>query len=579
MDRKSFLAIILIMTVLVIYQYYVQVTTPAPAPQSDSLTTIVADSALDQPVKQVITDPVIQPIVAPKQAAKTPADTAKLAPERLIEVETDLYKAVISNRNGVQFKSWLLKGYKTKDTLNYNMVQNNGFSVELNDWNGNLVTLADYVFTLSKDTTINEKRQLLFKAPFQDGFIQQLFVFTPGSFEYQWRIAFTGITRNFSGHYYSIHWKNGLPLAEKQFSEDDYYASSLIYIGDEMEIYNDPDDQATAVTGTNIRWAATRIKYFTAALVPESAKQVKSVTLTGRNEIIGEDTEYKRFNFGIDIHHPQANSEDVFRVYMGPLDYDILSQYEEGLDEMVLGSSGYERFFRPFSLILLSVLKTLHDFIPNYGLVIILFSILLKLVLFPLTRSSYKSMSAMKELKPKMDEINERYKNDAAMKQKKIMEMYKENKISPLGGCLPMLLQMPVLFAMYILFRSTVQLRGEPFFAWITDLSQPDTLFTLPFSLPFYGNEFNILPFLMALSMFFQQRQTIQDQSQKMLMYFMPVFLFFVFNSFPSGLNLYYTVFNVLTIAQQKFTPTSVPQAVEEKPKNRKLAIEKKRKK
>jgi YidC/Oxa1 family membrane protein insertase len=119
----------------------------------------------------------------------------------------------------------------------------------------------------------------------------------------------------------------------------------------------------------------------------------------------------------------------------------------------------------------------------------------------------------------------------------------------------------------------------NPFFAWITDLSQPDTLFTLPFSLPFYGNEFNILPFLMALSMFFQQRQTIQDQSQKMLMYFMPVFLFFVFNSFPSGLNLYYTVFNVLTIAQQKFTPTSVPQAVEEKPKNRKLAIEKKRKK
>jgi len=151
--------------------------------------------------------------------------------------------------------------------------------------------------------------------------------------------------------------------------------------------------------------------------------------------------------------------------------------------------------------------------------------------------------------------------------------------VNPMGGCLPMILQMPVLFAMYILFRSTVQLRGEAFFGWITDLSRPDTVMLLPFTIPFYGDMLNILPILMAGSMFLQQRQTIQDQNQKMMMYFMPIMMLFIFNQFPSGLNLYYTVFNLLTIAQQHFIKISDEEFKLGKPKKNSLAFGKGKKK
>jgi YidC/Oxa1 family membrane protein insertase len=264
---------------------------------------------------------------------------------------------------------------------------------------------------------------------------------------------------------------------------------------------------------------------------------------------------------------------------MGPLNYEILEAYNADLEDMVLGSSGYERFFRPFSLFLLKILKLLHYVIPNYGVAIIVFSILLKLVLFPFTRSSYRSMKAMQKLQPEMKELKEKYKNDPQALQKKTMELYKEHKVNPMGGCLPMLLQMPVLFAMYIVFRSTVQLRGEAFFGWISDLSRPDVIAVLPFSIPLYGDQLTVLPLLMALSMFFQQKQTVQDPSQKFMIYFFPVMMLFIFNQFPSGLNLYYTVFNVLTIAQQHFIKINEDEFKLGKPKKNGLAFARKKKK
>ena len=139
------------------------------------------------------------------------------------------------------------------------------------------------------------------------------------------------------------------------------------------------------------------------------------------------------------------------------------------------------------------------------------------------------------------------------------MKLYKEKGVNPLGGCLPMLLQMPLLFALFVVFRTTIELRAEPFIWWIKDLSAPDAVFTLPFSIPIYGAHVAILPILMVVSMFIQQRMmsggAAQQPQQKMMQYFMTGFFFLMFNTFPSGLNLYYTLFNVLTIAQQKLIP------------------------
>ncbi len=170
-----------------------------------------------------------------------------------------------------------------------------------------------------------------------------------------------------------------------------------------------------------------------------------------------------------------------------------------------------------------------------------------------MTRKSYQSMKEMSRVQPLMNEIKEKYKSDPQRQQKELMKLYKEHNISPLGGCLPTLLQLPLLAALFIVFRSTIQLRGASFIpGWIDDLSRPDTLATLPFSLPMYGDQFNLLPILMAGSMIIQSKMTMKDPKQKAMVYVMPVFLLLIFNQFPSGLNLYYTLFNVLTIVQQK---------------------------
>jgi YidC/Oxa1 family membrane protein insertase len=163
-------------------------------------------------------------------------------------------------------------------------------------------------------------------------------------------------------------------------------------------------------------------------------------------------------------------------------------------------------------------------------------------------------MKEMGKIQPLLLELKEKYKGDPQRLQRATMELYKEHGVNPLGGCIPVLLQLPLLAALFIVFRSTIQLRGASFIpGWIDDLSRADTIFTLPFSLPFYGNQFNVLPILMTVSMIIQSKMSMQDPKQKAMIYLMPIFMLFLFNQFPSGLNLYYTLFNVWTILQQKF--------------------------
>ena len=203
----------------------------------------------------------------------------------------------------------------------------------------------------------------------------------------------------------------------------------------------------------------------------------------------------------------------------------------------------------------------MHAIIPNYGVILIIFSVLVKLIVYPLTKRSYQSTQAMQSIQPEVNALREKYKNNPTKLNQATMELYKKKGVNPLGTCFPMLLQMPLLFALFTVFRSTIELRGEPFIFWIKDLSAPDILFYLPFKIPLYGNYVCALPILMALSMYAQQKMMQpnnatgpQADQQKMMQYFMMGFFFLLFNSFPSGLNLYYTLFNILTIAQQKLT-------------------------
>ncbi len=248
---------------------------------------------------------------------------------------------------------------------------------------------------------------------------------------------------------------------------------------------------------------------------------------------------------------PGQKIERRFFVYAGPNYYQDLKSIGQGFEQIL--SQG---FFGIFKLGLLLALQWAYRLTNNYGWAIILITIAIKLLFSPLTHISFESMKKMQALQPKLKSLQEQHKGDQAKLSKEMMELYKKNKVNPMSGCLPMLLQIPVFIAFYQVLAQTAEFQGEPFIWWIRDLSEPDKAWVLPFSLPLIGSFVNILPILMIGSMIWQQRltpQTAGSSEQQKMMMFMPVIFGFIFYSLPSGLVLYWFVNNVLSILHQLF--------------------------
>jgi len=291
-----------------------------------------------------------------------------------------------------------------------------------------------------------------------------------------------------------------------------------------------------------INWAAIRSKYFTISLVPENRIMTQSVRTQRIGDTLGFDL-YVRYNNRI------TDMQDNYQIYIGPVDYDYLVLMGNGMEHITeLGA----RWLRPLAKIFMIYIGFLHRFINNYGLVIILFALTLKIILTPLTNKGLRATKKMQLLQPLQREIQAKFKHDIKRQQQELQKLYKEHKVSPLGGCLPLLLQMPIFFALYPILRYSIDFRQAHFFGWLVDLSEPD---------PYW-----ILPILMGIFMFIQQKmmqpksdatsvldekQAAMVQSQKMMMYIMPPFLVFIFSSLPAGLVLYWTTFNVFSIIQQ----------------------------
>jgi YidC/Oxa1 family membrane protein insertase len=244
-------------------------------------------------------------------------------------------------------------------------------------------------------------------------------------------------------------------------------------------------------------------------------------------------------------------------LYIGPVDYDRLKAISHNLTALVdFGSFfGLKFVVRPIAeYLLLPLFKFLNNFIPNYGFVIIIFSLIIKIVVYPLTRKSFQSMKKMQLLQPKLTEIKEKYKDDQQKMNKEQMKLYQTYGVNPAGGCLPILLQMPIFIALWGLLQAAIELRQQPFILWIKDLSVPDVIYDLGFKLPLFGiQEISGLALLMGITTFFQQKMSIKDPKQQALVYMMPIMLTILFMTFPSGLNLYYFMFNVFSIAQQYY--------------------------
>jgi YidC/Oxa1 family membrane protein insertase len=474
-----------------------------------------------------------------------------------VTVQSDLYRAEFSTQ-GATLRSWTLNGYFLTDGAPVQLVGEDGFGnlATLLPTRGDTIDTSPLVFKVNKKQIVLSERHpsdsLEFVFDFQAG--QQLkktMVFTYGRHDFVLKLHLGKLSGVIDGYSYGLTWRSGLRSTEPDFDQDMSKSFAYAYQGDAEE-YDAGKEFDPKEWDHPTDWVAIRTKYFAVSVIPKTSK-AQGVEFYADKENVGKKVPWKKYAFELEMplgSHP--GNSDEFTVFLGPLSYHLLKSYNAKLEDMMdLGGS----IFRPFGKFILWCFVGLHKVIPNYGFVIIVFSILIKLVLYPLTKKSYQSMKEMQSVQPLMQEINEKYKNDPQKKQQEIMSLYKEHGINPLGGCLPMILQLPLLYALFQVFQSTIQLRQADFIWWISDLSRPDTIAHLPFTIPIYGDSVNILPLFMGVTMFIQQKMSMKDPKQKALVYIMPVFFTLLFNSFPSGLNLYYALFNVLSIAQEKLIP------------------------
>jgi YidC/Oxa1 family membrane protein insertase len=346
---------------------------------------------------------------------------------------------------------------------------------------------------------------------------------------------------------YKMVWNTPLGVTEPQ-PEIDYQAMEAVAMmsGSREKLDDFEDDRLNQSLTGYTSWGGVRSKYFAAVLIPRN-RTADAVFAVGEKQKVATPSgriEQRRITVGLDMPFANVVSlADTFTVFVGPLDYTIMSKYNVDLEDMLgIGTTPFVGWIiKPFALAIIWLLPRMFYVIPNYGAVIILFALFVKLITLPLSMKSFKSMNAMKELQPKMEELKKKHKKNPQALNAEMMKLYKAHGVNPMSGCLPMLPQMPLFFALFSVFRSTILLRDAPFVWFISDLSRGASGLTDPYI---------ILVIIMVATQFISQRFTMATTTQqnKMFMYIFPLFMGWLLYKFPAGLVLYWTCFSVFSL-------------------------------
>jgi len=556
MDRQSTIGFILIFVVLVVWMW---LNSPVQRPKP-----------VDQTVKSVqIKDTakvIPQNPAEPKEKQETNpygkffSDRAK-GIEKVVHIETDLYSADVSTKGGA-LKKWELKKFKTWDGHPVQLVdytQNGDFTVLLTTSDGRVINTKDLYFDLqtSNDNVRIEgsfEFEIILTLPASNGGqLVKKMKFRNEEYGFETEIQMINMSSVIAKYQYDVKWEHGIRYAEQNSVDESGFAAAYAYAGNELtEIDASKVDQKVQKEFSGaVDWVAARNKYFAVAIIP-TGNVSDGVYLEGTRSAMQDNGAKEIYNVSLTMPYKgETNEKSTFKVFLGPLQHGVLKSYNKGLENIM--SLGWAWLIRPISeYVMLPIFTAIHYVVPNWGLVIIIFSILIKLAMHPLSKSQMKSMKKMQKLQPLMDELRAKYKDDPQKMNQSIMNLYKEYGVNPAGGCLPLLLQMPIMYALYAVFRGAIELRQANFVGWIKDLSIPDIIYHLPFKMPLIGiQDISGIAVIMGVTMFIQTKMTTKDPRQKAMVWMMPIMMTFLFNGFPSGLNLYYAVFNVLGIGQQ----------------------------
>lgn len=537
-DKRTLAALALVFIIFYFYPRYQEWVNPHVAIETEDTSQVTStESKEDTPSSLNVKNEITSEVVSSSDATQLVTATEKA---ETLTVETDLYRMLVSTRGmtilSLRFKNYLdihnewveIIPADAQVTLDIEFVS----SVQRTDYQ-----YADKVYKLNKNNILlnDTENKESFSATLIDNGITITKQFTVYNDKYYFDMkVLLDAPSALDVKEYAVTWKPGLAATEKNVKRE-LAAFNTRYKKQGEKINKKKFNGKTEIDRGSIEYIATKTKYFALAIIPTS--------LLGSGKECGveiKETEIKDSlkTVALTLKVPyEQGSQDEFRIYLGPQDHTMLTDVGIGLEKIMdMGWPGISNI----AIYMLKFIVWLHTLIPNYGFVIIIFSFIIKIIFYPLTHKSTMAMRNMQKIQPKLADLKKKYKDDAQRINTETMKLYKEEGVNPLGGCLPMLLQMPVFFALFRVFDTTIELRGASFMLWLTDLSQSDPTF--------------VLPVVMGITMFFQQKLTAtgaQTDQQKMMMYLMPVMMVFFFFRLSSGLVLYYSVFNILSIGQQ----------------------------
>ena len=483
---------------------------------------------------------------------------ASLSNGNIYKISNDKVELEFTTK-GAQLYSVKINDYMTYDSSALYFIKPGGSQMGIGVFVGEQINTKNFDFQVAECTDSSIVMQLPFT---NGGYIQQKYWLTEGSYMMQNELSFVGmetvIPRNVSN--IDIDWSVVIPRLEKGYKNEKQYSKLDYYFMDEKkpeEIARGKDESEKVVS--RFKWFAFHQQFFSAIMTAE--KEFASADFDVR--FYNED-EYNSNNtlmacsakLKADITPGTAAIVLPFTYYLGPNDYTTLKSYDQKYEKTIpLGGWLVNWFSR---LVIIPSFDLIGKFISNYGIVILIMTLLIKLLLSPLTIKSYKSTAKMQVIKPEVDKLNEKYPNekDAMKKQQAMMELYRKAGISPMGGCLPMLLQMPILFAMFRFFPASIELRQQKFL-WADDLSAYDSIWDFGVNIPLLGDHLSLFALLMAATMFFYSKMTSSQMSNDpnmaamkfMSVWFMPIMMFVICNNLSAALSYYYLLSNIITMA------------------------------
>lgn len=555
MDRNSITGVILIVLIVVGYNALFPPVIEVEAETSDNNNTTVIveeEATVNEETNTSIVSDTTELNDLHQRTYGVFAPSAQGSDEDIL-IENDVLKLSISPKGG-RIVSAILKDYQTTDSLPLNLVDrdSSAFNITFFSEGNRIINTQDLYF---KSVDKSDRSVAMRMMASNGGYLEYVYQLNDGDYMMDFNVNTVGLEKIIPSNRNDLElkWSINLPSTEKSIENERMYSTVYFkYLNDEVDYLSETKDDEESLEG-KAQWIGLKHQFFSSVLINndgfEKPTSVKTTTKESSTNFV------KNLEVETQLAYNHNSRESIpLKLYLGPNHYETLSAYNMDLERMIPLGWGIFRWVNKYAVI--PIFNWLDNSITNYGIIILIMTFIIKMALAPFTLKAYKSQAKMKVLKPEIDKITEKHKDKDPMKaQQATMALYKKAGVNPLGGCIPMLLQMPILFALFRFFPASIELRQKSFL-WATDLSTYDSVLDLPFEIPFYGDHVSLFTLLMTISTLLYTRMNSQMSGPQMaqmkwMMYLMPIMFLGFFNNYAAGLSYYYFLANMVTFGQQ----------------------------